>query len=91
MLLTNIIKGLISFLEWILDMIPALPQTPSFIVDSVNSVLNLIFSNIALFQLFIPFELVGVLLPLSLIVVNFNRLWGLLRLVYRLIPVFGKN
>ena len=91
MLLTNIINGLASFLQWILDLLPTIPETPEFIVNNVNAVLNFIFNNIQLFELFIPLELVGVLLPLAIIVANLNRLWGVLRLIYRLIPVIGKN
>ena len=91
MLLTNIINGLASFLQWILDLLPNVPDTPDFIVNNVNAVLNFIFSNIQLFELFIPLELVGVLLPLAIVVANINRLWGVLRLIYRLIPVIGKN
>lgn len=91
MLLTNIINGLASFLQWILDLLPNVPDTPEFIVNNVNAVLNFIFSNIQLFELFIPLELVGVLLPLAIVVANINRLWGVLRLIYRLIPVIGKN
>ena len=91
MILENIFNGLVNILQWIINLLPNFPDTPAFIVDNVNSALDFIFSNISLFELFIPLELVGVLFPLALAIANINKLWGVLRLVYRLIPVIGKQ
>lgn len=91
MIFQNILNGLVNILQWIINLLPNFPSTPQWIEQNVDSMLDLVFTNISLFELFIPLEIVGVLLPLALIIANLNRLWGLLRLVYRLIPVIGKN
>lgn len=91
MILTNIIKGFTSLINYLLDLLPNVPQMPTSITTAVNSVLDFIFTHIKLLEVFIPLDLIAILLPLSLIVVNLNRIWGIIRLVYRLIPIFGKN
>lgn len=91
MIFTSIFNSFTNFFQWLLGLLPDIPPVPDFIVNNVNACFDFIFSNIQLFELFIPFELVGILFPLAIIIVNLNHVWAILRLIYRLIPIVGKN
>ena len=91
MIFNLIFDGFASIINFLVSLLPSIPQMPTEITSFFNSVLDMIFNTMDLFEFFIPFELVGILLPLAIIVSNLNLIWGLIRLVYRLIPIVGQD
>ena len=61
------------------------------VINSINNFLDLIFNNAGLVGLFLPLDLVKVILPLVLIVINFNYIYGLILWVLKKIPFINVN
>lgn len=85
--LLNIFKKLIFLLfGWI--NIPSLPQTLS---DSLDSFLDILFSNASVLGFFIRPVTLAVLLPLVLITINFDKVYHFTMFIIRKIPFININ
>ena len=84
----DLIYNLNSF---IFSMLPSFPDMPDKIINSINNFLDLIFNNAGLLGLFLPLDLVKVILPLTLIVINFDYIYGLILWVLKKIPFINVN
>lgn len=73
-LLFNLIFGLINF---ILDLLPSVPNFDPALLNDFNYVLDLIFENAKLLGFFFPVNTIKVYLPLVLIVINFEHIYNL--------------
>lgn len=79
-----------GFLNGILDFLDILPQMPDEVVSVLDQFLDLVFVNgwnAACF--FIPMDFVLILVPMVLIVANFEHIYHLIMWVLRKIPVLG--
>lgn len=84
----DLIYNLNSF---IFSMLPSLPEMPDKIVNSIDNFLDLIFNNAGLVGLILPLDLVKVILPLTIIVINFDYIYGLILWVLKKIPFINVN
>ena len=66
-----------------------LPAVPDQIVSIVDRVLLYVKSGLGLLWLFVPFELVKVMIPLVIAVVNFDKLYSFAVWVLKKIPMLG--
>lgn len=81
----NLIFGLLEIVfGWI-----NLPAFPQQLVDTLTSFEDLIFSNISCLSFFVRISTVKILLPLLLIVVNFDKAYKLTMFILRKIPFLG--
>lgn len=91
MILITFLTGLVAFNTFIFSLFPELPQVPGDIELSIDYVINVIFNHIELLDLFIPLRLVLILLPLCIIIQNFNLGWSVINWLWCHIPIFGAN
>ena len=70
----------------ILDVLPDMPQT---VVSALSNFFDLVFGNCSLIGFFVPLPLVKVLLPLVVLVVNFEHIYAGVMWILRKIPVLG--
>lgn len=77
--------------NFIFSMLPSLPQMPDAITSAVNNFLNLIFEYAGLIGIFLPLDLVKVILPLAIIVINFEHIYGLILWVLKKIPFLSMD
>ena len=71
-----IIQGLLNVVKFLINIIFGwihLPAVPDQIVSIVDRVLLYVKSGLGLLWLFVPFELVKVMIPLVIAVVNFDK------------------
>ena len=90
MLTERLIDSGIAFLDTILNFLDVLPSIPAEVVGALDTFLNAIFSygwGGACF--FLPMSYVMVLLPLVILVMNFEHVYHLIMWVLRKIPVLG--
>lgn len=66
-----------------------LPQVPTEIKTSIDSFLDLIFQGANLIGFFIPLGLVKILLPLILLVINFEFIYKSIMFFVKKIPMLG--
>lgn len=88
-----IIEGLVNILvisiQSILSLIPNLPDLPKNLLEGANGFINLIFDNVGLLGLFIPVSTIKIVVPLILLIVNFDKIYRLVVWTLKKIPVFG--
>lgn len=84
--LLSVIGGILNFL---FNLLPDLPQLPSLIITTINNVVNLIFDNVSVIGFFIPLNVVKVLIPLVIIVVNFRYIYGIIMWIIKKIPLLN--
>ena len=89
MILQKIIEIISSFLTSLLDLVPNLPQLPSNITNTIDSVYSFIFSQVALLNLFIPIQLCITLIGLVLSVMIFKFTWSIIAFVGSKLHLLG--
>lgn len=86
MILENLLNILLSSIEVILSILPDIPSLPDDLLSSAYSFIDLIFDNVGLLGLFIPISTIKVVVPLVLIIVNFDKIYKLTMWVLNKIP-----
>lgn len=89
MIIEGLLDTLIMSIQAILSLIPNLPDLPSNLVEGANGFINLIFDNVGLLGLFVPISTIKVVVPLILLIVNFDKIYRLVIWILKKIPVFG--
>lgn len=84
----NIVGGLVNLVFSILPNLPSLPTTAT---NSINSFLDIIFNYAGLIDVFIPLQHIKILIPLILVVVNFEHIYHLVLWVLKKIPALNIN
>lgn len=86
--------------EWALDlgvdiidllfmMIDSLPHFPISVVNVINSVFEMMFSAVNLVGIFIDFNMVKILIPFVIGILNFDKIVKLIIFVIKKIPFLG--
>ena len=86
MILENLLNILLSSIEVILSLLSYLPSLPDELLSSAYSFIDLIFDNVGLLGLFIPISTIKVVVPLVLVIVNFDKIYKLTLWVLNKIP-----
>ena len=89
MLVESLFNGAISLINGILDLLDVLPEFPSDLVDSMNSFFSLIFDNLPLLGFFVRLDTVKILIPLVIVVINFEDIYAFVMWILRKIPFIG--
>ena len=89
MIILGLLQALSGILISILSLLPTLPQLPDSILNGLNNFLDLIFNNSGLLGLFIPISTIKVVVPLIIVIINFDKIYKLVMWVFKKIPVFG--
>ena len=66
-----------------------LPQFPSSLSGSINDFLNLIFDNLSLIGFFVRPITLQIVIPILIILINFELLYKLVIWIIRKIPILG--
>ena len=86
MILENLLNILLSSIEVILSILPDIPSLSDELLSSAYSFIDLIFDNVGLLGLFIPISTIKVVVPLVLVIVNFDKIYKLTMWVLNKIP-----
>lgn len=87
-----IIKGLFNLVLALLQVIFApinLPQLPAGIQSIFNSLLSAMLSGIGIFEIFIRPSTLQLLIPIVIVLVNFEKLWNGIIFILKKIPFLG--
>lgn len=66
-----------------------LPQMPEQITNAINTFLDLIFDNVGLLGLFIRIDTIKLVVPVVLIIMNFEKLYHLTLWILKKIPMLN--
>lgn len=86
MILANLFNILLSSIEVVLSLLPNLPSLPDNLLTGAYSFIDLIFDNVGLLGLFIPIPTIKVVVPLLLLIINFDKIYKLTLWVLNKIP-----
>lgn len=89
MILEKMMDVGVWILTAVMDLLDVLPDFPSELVAALNSFFDLIFDNMSLLGFFLPLTTVKILIPLMLVVINFEHIYAFIMWVIRKIPVLG--
>lgn len=83
-LIINIFTGV---LKTLLSVLPNIPQLPNSIGTSLNNVFTTIFNNVGLLGLFIRISTIKILVPLIIVVVNFEHIYHFIMWIIKKLPL----
>ena len=86
MIIELFIKLCSTFVLFIYSLLPDVPAFPQTLLNSVNKVFDIIFSNLTLLPMFIRIDTIKILVPLLIVVINFEYIYNLVMWVLRKIP-----
>ena len=70
----------------VLDILPNIPQS---VISAIDSFFGLIFQGVHLVSFFVPMDMVAILIPLVIAIVNFDKIWKVIMFIIRKIPFLG--
>jgi len=86
--LLNIIKTILTF---ILGILPNIPNLPASLLNSITSLFDLFFSNAGLLGLFIRIDTIKIIVPIVLLIINFDYIYKFAMWLIKKIPMLGIN
>ncbi len=87
MILELIITGITAVLKIVLGILPNIPQLPDSITSSIDRVMNVIFNNVGLLGIFVRISTIKLLVPLVIIVVNFEHIYHFVMWIIKKLPL----
>lgn len=87
-----IIKGLFELVFGLLQIVFApinLPDLPDTIQNVLDRLMDVMKSAVGLFGVFFDMNVVKILIPVVLVVVNLDKVWNLIMFILRKIPFLG--
>lgn len=80
----NLVKILLNF---IFALLPDLPNFDIGLLDDLTSYINMIFNNLGLLGFFIDISTIKVLVPLIILVINFDHIYNFAMWVIKKLPL----
>lgn len=88
MILESILSVVSFLVTFILNLLPSLPQVPESFSTTIDTVLSMIFDNGgALISLFIRPETITIVVPILIILVNFEYIYKLIMWIVKKLPL----
>lgn len=87
-----IIKGLFELIFGLLKIVFSpinLPALPESIQNYVDEFVNIMIGSFGMLLWFVDLEVLSFLIPVVLIIVNFERVWDMIMFILRKIPFLG--
>lgn len=87
-----IIKGLFELVFGLLQIVFApinLPDLPEVVQNVIDRLVDLMTSVIGIVAVFIDMEVVKVLIPVVIVIANFDKVWNMIMFILRKIPFLG--
>lgn len=82
----NLIKAVITT---VFGVLPNIPNFAQGLQNSVNSVLDTIFNNLGLIGVFVRPTTIKLIIPILIVILNFERVYKLTMWIIKKIPFFG--
>lgn len=76
-----------TILEFLFNLLPDVPNFSSNIINSLDSYLDLIFGNLSLLGFFVDISLIKILVPLVIIVLNFEHIYHFAIWIIKKLPI----
>ena len=88
-----LVEALFTAVTWLIDailnLLDVLPDFPEELVTSVEEFFALIFDNLSILGFFVPLTTIKILIPLVILVINFEDVYAFIMWLLRKIPFLG--
>ena len=87
-----IIEGLLNLFVGLLEVVFSwvnVPELPASVTAVIDEFFDILAGSVGLLSIFIDFNMVRLLLPVLVIVINFDEAWKLTMFILRKIPFLG--
>ena len=88
MIIESLLEAIFALLQVIFSPI-ALPALPDVVADVLEQFKSIIVGGIGFLSVFVDFDVVKVLIPIVIVIANFDKIWPLIMFVLRKIPFLG--
>jgi hypothetical protein len=80
--------GLLIF-DAIFALLGILPDVPSPVRNAVDGVFDIMFSSVSLVSVFVDFNMIKILIPLTIAILNFDRIFKFIIFAIKKIPLIN--
>lgn len=87
MIIELIITAITAVLKLVFGILPNIPQLPNSVLTSLQNVFQVIFDNVGLLGLFVRISTIKLLVPLVIIVVNFEHIYHFVLWIIKKLPL----
>lgn len=87
MIIEAIINLVTILLKFIFDLLPNVPDFPDGLLSSIDNVTSVIFDNLNLLGLFVRIDTIKILVPLLIVVINFEYIYHFAMWVIKKLPI----
>lgn len=91
MILELLFNAILLLLKTVFSILPDMPQLPDTILSSVDTVMDILFDNVHLLGFFFPINTIKIMIPLILLVVNFERIYHFTMWIIKKLPIGVKD
>lgn len=88
MIIEGILNLLVGLIETVFGWV-SLPQLPDSVLSVIDELFDILAGSVGLLSIFVDFSMVRLLLPVLIIVINFDEAWKLTMFILRKIPFLG--
>ena len=85
-----IIEGLFNLIKIVIllpfRILPNIPNLPDSFWSGWNNLLDLIFNNLGLLNVFLNVSTIKIIIPLAIVVINFDKLYKLAMFIIKKLP-----
>lgn len=89
MIVSSVMDLIKLLLTTIFGVLPDIPNFATGLQNSVNSVLDTIFNNLGLIGVFVRPATIKLIIPILVVILNFERVYKLTMWIIKKIPFFG--
>lgn len=87
MILEWLVGSFFGIIKTLFSIIPDLPSLPDFVGSSIYGLFDLIFDNLQLLGFFISIDMIKVLVPLIILIENFDHIYHFIIWLIKKIPI----
>lgn len=80
-------SAVFGILKILFSIIPDLPSLPDFVGSSIEGLFDLVFDNVQLLGFFISIDMIKILVPLIILVENFDHIYHFIIWLIKKIPI----
>lgn len=88
-----LVELMLSLVKVLIDIIFAflgiLPDMPDALIVAINDFLDLLFAGASIVALFMPMDIVRILIPIVIAIVNFDKILNIIIFILKKIPFLG--
>ncbi len=89
MIISSILDLLKFLIKTIFGVLPSIPSAPESIVSGINGFLDIIFDNVGLLGIFVPISTIKVVIPIAIVIINFDHIYKITMWIIKKIPMLG--